>query len=111
MTLQIKAPPQDRGGAGVGVPPPTKSETSGASVAEKTLSDNPPFTLNGHRFLCFFKQEAVYGKQDRLCFLRGEALVALTPGDLDALSHSRLPYCFPQLRAALAAEELEAVVV
>lgn len=110
MTLQQKtsAPPREREGAGVRVPPPTKTETSGVSVAEKTLSDNPPLTLNGHRFLCFFKQEAVYaGNPSGLCFLRGEVFVALTPEDLYELEHSCLPYCFPQLRVVLAAEELE----
>lgn len=112
MTLhqKISAPPHEREGADVGVPAPTKTETSGTSVAEKTLSDNPPPTFNGHHFLCFFKQEAVYGKEAHLYFLRGEILVALTPGELSELSHSTLPYCFPHLRAALAAE-LEAVVI
>ena len=114
MTLQIKAPPHKRGGAGARLPDRAK-ETSGVSVAEKILSDNPPLTFNGHRFLCFFKQEPIYtgsGNPSYLCFLREETLVAPTSEELSELSHSRLPYCFPKLRdkllsAALAAEELE----
>jgi len=88
----------------LGATPDTKNH-SVESIQESQSSDNPPLTFNGHRFLCFFRQEPVYGKPERpwwrgLYFLRGETLVALTPKDLHELSHSCLPYCFPQLRAA-----------
>lgn len=110
MPLQrISAPPLGREGAGAPLPSGA-SKTSRVSVAEKTLSDNPPRILSGHRFLCFFKQEPVYGRQDHLGFLREGVLVALTPGELCELEHSCLPYCFPQLRAVLATE-LEPVVI
>lgn len=109
MTLQIKAPPHKREGAGVGVPPPTV-KTSGVSIAEKLSVNKTPQTFDGHRFVCFFRQTPVYGKQAHLYSLREGILVAFTSEELDALAHSRLPYCFPKLQAALVVEELEAVV-
>lgn len=112
MKRKLKTPANDPAGAGAQLPDWAKTETSGRSLTEKPSIDNPPLTFNGHRFLCFFKQEPVYaGNPSCLCFLRGEVFVALTPEELSELSHSCLPYCFPQLRAALAAEELEAVVI
>jgi len=108
MTLQrIKAPPLDREGAVVRLPDRTKNKTSRASVAQKTRPYNPPLTFNGHRFLCFFGQTPVYGKQAHLYFLREGILVALTPGELCELEHSCLPFCFPQLQAVLAVEGSE----
>lgn len=94
MTLhrKISAPPHERRGAGAPLPSGA-SKTSRVSLPRKTLADKPPRIFNGHDFL------------------REGLLVALTPEDLNALSHSRLPYCFPKLRAALAAELEPAVVI
>lgn len=103
MTLQqrIKAPSREREGAGVRVPARTKSETSETSLPRNLPADKTPQSFNGHHFLCFFRQEPIYcGNPSGLYFLREKVLVALTREDLDALSHSLLPFCFPKLRGA-----------